>query len=81
MVNNMNILRTVKKLLAKRAALRAELDKIDSLLAPFEGAASEPKVVAPTKSRKPMTAAARAKISAMAKARWKKAKAAGKSRL
>lgn len=78
----MNILKNVKQLLSKRSALQAEIARIDAILAPL-GDVNAGAAVKPGKGgkRKTMSAEARAKISAAAKARWKKAKAAGKTRL
>jgi hypothetical protein len=82
----MNILKNVKQLLKRRTVLQAEIEKIDAILAPLgdlEPGNFKTKAAKAGKgrTRKPMSAAAKAKISAAAKARWKKAKAAGKSRL
>jgi len=83
----MNILKNVKQLIQKRAALQNAIDKIDAILAPLGKVdLGDFKTTTALKSggirtRKPMSAAAKAKMSAAAKARWKKAKAAGKTRL
>lgn len=84
---DMNILKNVKQLLQRRAALQSELSKIDAILAPL-GQVETGNFKAPAltkagqpRKRKPMSAEAKAKIAAAAKARWKKAKAAGKTRL
>jgi hypothetical protein len=82
----MNILKNVKRLIKQRAALQAEINKIDAILAPLgsvdggtvKAAAAK---TGQTSGRRRMSAEARARISAAAKARWKKAKAAGKTRL
>jgi hypothetical protein len=88
----MNILKNVKQLLKRRSALQAEMQRIDAILAPLgdlnaevkRGPGRPPKAggrQSAASGRKPMSAEARARISAAATARWKKAKAAGRSRL
>jgi division protein CdvB (Snf7/Vps24/ESCRT-III family) len=83
----MNILKNVKQLIQKRAALQNAIEKIDAILAPLGNVdLGDFKTKTALKSgglrtRKPMSAAVKAKMSAAAKARWKKAKAAGKTRL
>ena len=76
----MNILKSVKEILRRRAALEKEISAIDKMLAPF-GVKPGKLVDGRRRKRGPMSAAARARISAAAKARWKKAKAAGRNRL
>jgi hypothetical protein len=77
----MNILQNVKQLIARRASLQKELDKIDNLLAPLGAGNGAGLKMGRGGRRRRMSAAAKAKLSAAAKARWKKAKAAGRSRL
>ncbi len=68
----MDILKNVKRLLQQRASYQAQLDRIDQLLAPFgsiKAGKADPTVGAAKvdkrrKVRKPMSAAAKAKISA-----------------
>lgn len=83
----MNILKNVKQLIQKRAALQHAIDKIDAILAPLDNVDLANFKTQPAKksgaprTRAPLSAAVKAKMSAAAKARWKKAKAAGKTRL
>lgn len=83
----MNILKNVKQLIDKRAALQTAIDKIDAILAPFgkvdlgDFKTKAAKSSGGLRVRKPFSAAVKAKMSIAAKARWKKAKAAGKTRL
>jgi len=76
----MNILKSVREILKRRTALQKEIESIDKMLEPF-GVKPGKSVNGRRRKRGPMSAAARARISAAAKARWKKAKAAGKNRL
>lgn len=78
----MNILANVKQALKRRTTLLKEIEAIDRMFAQFgEAKIGSSKLVGGPKKRKHMSAAAKAKLSAVAKARWKKAKASGKSRL
>ena len=76
----MNILKSVREILKRRTALQKEIESIDKMLEPF-GVKPGKSVNGRRRKRGPMSAAARARISAAAKARWKKAKAAGRNRL
>lgn len=70
----------LKKAIKLREKMEALQTKLDQLL----GSSENTPVAKGKPGRKPkrrMSAAAKAKISAAAKLRWKKAKAAGKSRL
>jgi len=72
--------------LRKAAAIREKIEKLENELARLlritSGTpSSRPSAVTISRGRRHMSAAARAKIAAAAKARWKKAKAAGKSHL
>jgi hypothetical protein len=69
--------------LRNAAAIREKIDKLERELASLLGGSPAAPVAAAVarKGRRPMSAAARAKMAAAAKARWKKAKAAGKNRL
>ena len=73
--------------LRKAAALREKIDGLEKELNQLFGSPSEPRTnridvaVGRKRGRRTMTAAARAKIAAAAKARWKKAKAAGRNTL
>ena len=78
----MNILANVKQALKRRVTLQKEIDAIDRMFAQFGAIKSSgAKLRGGPRKRKHMSAAAKAKLSAVAKARWKKAKASGKSRL
>ena len=66
--------------LQKAAKLQARIEKLQADLARLIGAADVAKPAA-KKGRGTMSAAQRAKLSKAAKARWKKAKAAGKTTL
>ncbi len=71
--------------LRKAAALREKIDRLEKELSQLLGSPSELRtnrinVAASRKQgRRRMSAAARAKIAAAARARWKKAKAAGRN--
>jgi hypothetical protein len=73
--------------LRKAAALREKIDSLEKELNQLFGSPSEPRTnrtdvaVSRKRGRRRMTADARAKIAAAAKARWKKAKAAGRNTL
>jgi len=67
--------------LNRAAKIKARIEKLESELTGLFGV-PEPLTVGGTVRRhRRMSAAARAKIAAAARARWKAAKAAGKSRL
>src|SRR5689334_19924178 len=80
--NTMNILANVKQALKRRAVLQKEIDAIDRMFAQFgDVKLGASRLGGGPRKRKHMSAAAKAKLSAVAKARWKKAKASGKRRL
>jgi hypothetical protein len=67
--------------LSKAANLQAKIEKLQADLAKLIGAGDVAKPAAAKKGRGAMSAAQRAKLSKAAKARWKNAKAAGKTTL
>jgi hypothetical protein len=74
--------------LRKAASLREKIDTLEKQLASILGQAPAPKPAAGPRAAKPaakrrrkLSKAARAKLSASAKARWAKVKAAGKKSL
>jgi hypothetical protein len=67
--------------LQKAAKLQARIETLQADLSRLIGAADVAKPVAAKKGRGAMSAAQRAKLSKAAKARWKNAKAAGKTTL
>jgi hypothetical protein len=67
--------------LRRAAAIKEQIQSLETELGRILGSSVKPVVAAAPKKRRKMSAAGRAKISAAAKARWKKAKAAGKKRL
>jgi hypothetical protein len=76
-----SIINLSAKQLRKAANLK---DKIESLQNDLSRLLGKPEAVekkSTRRKRKPMSAAAKAKIAAAARARWKRAKAAGKTRL
>jgi hypothetical protein len=66
---------------SKAAALQARIEKYQADLARLVGAGEMAKPVATGKGRRPLSAARRKRLSQIAKARWKKARAAGKKSL
>jgi hypothetical protein len=72
------------KQLKKAIRLREKMEVLQAKLEQILGSADSAPAVKGKRGRKPkrtMSAAAKAKLSAAAKKRWAKAKAAGKSRL
>jgi hypothetical protein len=67
--------------LKKAAALQARIEELQSKLVELIGAGGAPHPVPASQGRGKMSEAQRAKLSRAAKARWKKAKAAGKTTL
>ena len=67
--------------LQQAAKLQARIEELQAKLAKLIGAGEAAKPVTAKKSRGTMSAAQRKKLSKAAKTRWKKAKAAGKTRL
>jgi hypothetical protein len=67
--------------LKKAATLQGRIEKLQADLAKLIGTGEEARPAAMKKGRRKMSAAQREQLSKAAKARWKKAKAAGKTTL
>jgi hypothetical protein len=67
--------------LKKAAAIQSQIETLQADLARILGNRQSLKAAPAKTGRRKMSAAARKKLSAAAKVRWKKAKAAGKTRL
>jgi hypothetical protein len=67
--------------LKKAAALQARIEHLQAQLRALAGEGASAAPMAKVGGRRPVSAARRKKLSEIAKARWKKAKAAGKTRL
>jgi uncharacterized small protein (DUF1192 family) len=67
--------------LTKAAALQARIEKHQAELAKLIGTRDVAEPVATGKGRRPLSAARRKRLSQIAKARWKKARVAGKKSL
>ena len=79
---NMNpITILTSKQLRQVADLKDHIQSLENEVAQILGSPSKPATHAQPRKRRKMSAAARAKISAAAKKRWAKAKAAGKTKL
>ena len=86
MLTEMNIINNVKKLLKRRIELHREIVSIDNLLRPLgESPLGNTRPIKHLKqvraTRRKISAAAKAKMAAAARERWRKAKAAGKTTL
>ena len=64
--------------LRRAAAIKEQIQSLENELGRILGSSTKPVAVAAPKKRRKMSAAGRAKISAAAKARWAKVKAAKK---
>ena len=64
--------------LRRAAAIKEQIQSLENELRRIFGSSTKPVAVAAPKKRRKMSAAGRAKISAAAKARWAKVKAAKK---
>jgi hypothetical protein len=64
--------------LRRAAAIKEQIQSLENELGRIFGSSIKPEAVASPKKRRKMSAAGRAKISAAAKARWAKVKAAKK---
>jgi ElaB/YqjD/DUF883 family membrane-anchored ribosome-binding protein len=67
--------------LSKAAALQAQIERLQSELANLLGSSGAAPPAAAKRGRRKMSAAVRKRMSQVARARWKKAKAAGKTTL
>ena len=73
-----NILNLSSAKLGRIAALKGQLEKIQSQLQALVGESAAVTVAKPAKKKRTMSAAGRAKIAAAARARWAKVRAATK---